>query len=334
MNNIFLIGFIIMLIIKNAFAYLEGSKTSTTYLSSTNNFNYHNITELVVFGDSLSAIHTNFNDMTYTGINNSKGESWTVHLANLNNMTLWNYSVSGACIDKDIVPRKYFTTTFREEYTYFIERMSKGRKYADKWNGSNTLFTFWLGTNDITSLNRTEFPQAFLNQTLDTLGDIFFTNVKGLYDTGARNFLIFNVQSINEIPSSNGSSINFDSDVQNFNEHIQKLSKDFTTKFTDSNIIIYNMMEEIRYIQEHYKDYGFINSNDFWDKKNLTEADIPKYIWIDGLHTTFKTNGIFADDVNKCLLSIDSLDNKNEEGKDESKKEEGNDESKKRKRKR
>jgi len=50
MNNLFLIGFFITLIINNVYAYVEGSKVSTTYLSSTNKFKYSNITELVVFG--------------------------------------------------------------------------------------------------------------------------------------------------------------------------------------------------------------------------------------------------------------------------------------------
>jgi len=307
MNSLFLIGFFgffITLIINNVYAVEEGSKTSTTFLSTTNKFKYSDITQLVVFGDSLSAIHTNVSDMTYTGVNNSKGESWTVHLANLHNMTLWNYSVSGACIDKDIVPRKYFETTFREEYNYFLQNMSKDRKFADRWNGNNTLFTFWLGTNDIINLNRTEYPQTAINPTLSTLVDIFFTNVEGLYVTGARNFLIFNVQSLNELPNAN-KAVNFDDGVKHYNEYMLKLSKDFTTKYTDSNIIVYNMMEEIRYIQNHYKDYGFIGSDDFWYGKNLPEEEVTKYIWADTLHTSCKTNSIFSEDVNKYLISLD-----------------------------
>jgi len=282
--------------------------------------------------DSLSAIQTNFEDMSYIKQIDPQGESWSIHLAGLNNMTLWNYAVSGACIDKDIVPRQYFDTTFREEYKYFLERMSTGRRYANNWNGNNTIFAFWLGTNDISNLNHTVYPQTAINQTLDAMGDIFFTTIKGFYNTGARNFLIFNVQSIDETPGVYalpgvifGVPTNFDADVHHFNEYIQKLSKDFTTKYPDTNIIIYNIMEEIRYIQEHYDDYEFVSSNDFWAGKNLTEADRPKFLWLDGLHTTFKTNSIFAEDINKYLLSLETLD---EENKNESKNEEENDESK------
>jgi len=304
MINIFLIGFFVTLIINNVFAYVEGSKTSTPYLSSTNKFNYRNITELVVFGDSLSAIQTNFEDMSYIKQIDPQGESWSIHLAGLNNMTLWNYAVSGACIDKDIVPRQYFDTTFREEYKYFLERMSTGRRYANNWNGNNTIFAFWLGTNDISNLNHTVYPQTAINQTLDAMGDIFFTTIKGFYNTGARNFLIFNVQSLNELPNAN-KAVNFDDGVKHYNEYMLKLSKDFTTKYTDSNIIVYNMMEEIRYIQNHYKDYGFIGSDDFWYGKNLPEEEVTKYIWADTLHTSCKTNSIFSEDVNKYLISLD-----------------------------
>jgi phospholipase/lecithinase/hemolysin len=319
-----------VLIINNVYAYVEGSKVSTTYLSSTNKFKYSNITELVVFGDSLSAIQTNFEDMSYMRQYNPEGERWSIHLSDLNNMTLWNYSVTGACVDKDIVPRQYFSTTFREEYEYFLERMSAGRMFANNWNGNNTLFAFWLGTNDISNLNHTLFPQTAINQTLETIGDIFFTSVKGLYNTGGRNFLIFNVQSIDETPgvytlpgTVYGVPTNFDADVHHFNEYIQKLSKEFTTKYTDTNIIIYNIMEEIRYIQEHYNDYGFISSTDFWAGKNLTEEAIPNYLWLDGLHSTFKANSIFAEDINKYLISIE---NKDEEENNENKDEEGNNE--------
>eukprot|EP00833_Pecoramyces_ruminatium_P018502 jgi/Orpsp1_1/1192534/evm.model.d7180000094046.1 len=100
MNCLLLFGFIIALTINNAFA-LEGSKTSITYLSSTNKFKYSSLTNLVVFGDSLSSIDTNFFDMSYTGNNLSQGDNWTVQLKDLRNMTLWNFSVAGAVIDPD-----------------------------------------------------------------------------------------------------------------------------------------------------------------------------------------------------------------------------------------
>jgi len=310
MNCLLLFGFIIALTINNAFA-LEGSKTSITYLSSTNKFKYSSLTNLVVFGDSLSSIDTNFFDMSYTGNNLSQGDNWTVQLKDLRNMTLWNFSVAGAVIDPDIVPRSLeFKTTFRDEYRYFLEKMTKGRKFADKWNSDNSLFAFWLGTTDILNLNHTAYPQESINNVLETIVNVYFTSIKGLYDIGARNFLFINVQSIDDMPGNSaaagqGVQTNYDVEVNYFNESLKKHCQEFNTQHPDTNFIVYNMFDEIKHIMDHFQEYNFSSNNDFWSDKGLPQESAEQYLWADGTHTTFKTNNLFVGDINALLASIE-----------------------------
>jgi len=313
MNGFLLFSFIISVAIHNAFA-LEGSKTSITYFSNTKEFNYSKFTELVVFGDSLSSDGTNFFDMSYSGENSSFGDNWPIQLKNLHNMTLWNFSVNGAVIDPDIVPRAIeYKTTFRDEYRYFLEKMTKGRKFADKWNGDNTLFALWLGTNDISNFNHTEYPQPSINNVLETIMDIYFTSIKGLYDVGARNFLFINVQSIDDMPSvyefpgvQPGVQTNFDVMVNYFNESLKNHCQKFNAQHPDTNIIVYNMFDEIKHIMDHFQEYNFSSNNEFWINKGLPQELAEQYIWSDGIHTTFKVNNIFAEDIDSYLKSIET----------------------------
>jgi len=90
----------IFLILANIFAINISKNYFSSFLSNSTNFNYNEIKQLVVFGDSLTDVQTNYTDMTYTGKNRSLGKNWSVYLANFHNATLWNYAVSGSFVDK------------------------------------------------------------------------------------------------------------------------------------------------------------------------------------------------------------------------------------------
>ncbi|ORX83937.1 hypothetical protein BCR32DRAFT_266662 [Anaeromyces robustus] len=289
-------------------ASVEGKKSSITLLSKINPFQYDSITELIVFGDSLSSDDTNFRDMSMKGTNRSLGKNWPIQLTELHNMQLWNFAISGSVIDPDVVPRPDFLYSYRDQCRLYMDRMPKGKIYSNYWTGENTLFAFWLGTNDIMNLNRTLIPPNKINRTLETLNDIFMTSIEDFYITGARNFLFLNVQSIDEIPkyfSEPKLKYDFDLDVDYFNKYFIHQCQNFHDYHIDTNIFIYNIKDEIRYIMDHYKDYNYIGKNFTYDgRKNIENGlnkSIEEFIWTDELHTTYKTNKIFSVDIDELL---------------------------------
>lgn len=72
----------------------------------------------------------------------------------------------------------------------------------------------------------------------------------------------------------------------------------------DTNIIIYNIEVEFKYIINNYKKFNFVNNNDSYTSlisKNL-DIKINYLIWLDDLDSTSKTNEIFAKNINFLIF--------------------------------
>eukprot|EP00833_Pecoramyces_ruminatium_P015495 jgi/Orpsp1_1/1189527/evm.model.d7180000072621.1 len=93
-----LLVFIKFSICKNKF---RGEGSSRIFLSNISKFNYNEIKSLIVFGDSHSSVGTNFTDMTYSGYNRCLGKNWALQLIEINNMTLYDFAISGSPINND-----------------------------------------------------------------------------------------------------------------------------------------------------------------------------------------------------------------------------------------
>lgn len=64
-----------------------------------------------------------------------------------------------------------------------------------------------------------------MNETIDLIIDTFFETLKDIYMTGARNFLLFTIQALNELPRFNKTNINeIKNDCIHFNDHLNKKS--------------------------------------------------------------------------------------------------------------
>lgn len=64
------------------------------------------------------------------------------------------------------------------------------------WRASNTLFSVWIGINDIGN----SFWLSNWDAFSDTLFDAYFALVQKLYDAGGRQFLFVNVPYVNRSP--------------------------------------------------------------------------------------------------------------------------------------
>jgi len=97
-------------------------ESSIILLSNYTKFNYNDSKNLVVFGDSHSAVGTNYTDMSYSYWNHSGGKNWPMYMEEFNkNLKLWNYAKGGSLIDeKLVIIPKYYKIDLKKQYEYFI----------------------------------------------------------------------------------------------------------------------------------------------------------------------------------------------------------------------
>jgi len=302
-----------IIIVKMVMGLSEGCKASEVYMSETESFNFSKIENLIVFGDSLSDVKTNFNDMTYTGVNCALGDNWPLQLINLKEMTLWNFAIGGSVIDKKILPIKSERSSFFIQYDLFKNKLIKDRDiYECNWNSNNSLFIIWFGTNDILYMDRTKYKNNS-NEIIESVINLLFNTLDELYELGGRNFVFFNIHSLYKLPSNHEPYNHIDgNELKNncitFNDCIQDNALKFHNKFNDTNVFVYNVKEEIEYIQNNYKLFNFANADkNYKEEYNKDDTtDINNYIMADNLHFTYKTHEIIAKDINSLLSSNSS----------------------------
>ena len=117
------------------------------------------------------------------------GIMWPVFAAQDGNFSLFPFAKSGATCSNALTPR-VFPSVFGDELPTYFKSLSNGSLGALLPN--ETIYTLWIGTNDVgvgTLLTGQQAPGVTLSDTVTCAVDW----VKSLYRSGARNFIFQNV---------------------------------------------------------------------------------------------------------------------------------------------
>lgn len=136
------------------------------------------IKNLVTFGDSYTDV----------GAPADGGVAWPVYAAGYSNINLFPFARSGATCSNNITSRP-FPSLFESQLPLYFTEKSNGTL---KLESHETLYTLWIGTNDIGGnglLTGHGAPGASLVETTNCAVNW----VKVMYKSGARNFLFQNV---------------------------------------------------------------------------------------------------------------------------------------------
>jgi len=281
----------------------KGSETSTAYLSETNVFNYNNIKDLVVLGDSFSSTGTNYHTMKYSGANVSGGKNWPLQLLKYHKMKLWNFAKVGAVVDFKIVPRRGYKVSFVRQGDIFVDKMSEGKTFGDSWNGNSTLVAYWIGVNDIRCIKRPKDKNV--DEKFDKIIKEIFQTLEKMYNAGAKNFLIINIPPLIRHPfNSRGSYPYYEHDTEYFNNAFLEYSEKIASNHTDANIMVYNAEEQYNYIIDNCEKFQFKDCSHGWKVSKVTS--LKKSLFHDFSHLSYNGNKYLAKDINKYLLSLNN----------------------------
>ena len=280
-----------------------GGNLSELFLSNHTLFNYNEIKNLVVFGDSNSCHHY----------------QWPSHLSRIHKMKLWNFAKSGAVVDLNITYRGPGHGLFdlSKEYTFFYLYMALNLKFS-VLNDKNTLFAIHLGSNDVYDvyLKKSEYkgrPEYIEyvnndkspNENIADIINVMFEQIRKIYSIGGRNFLIFNIPPLDLADVNKVRNKNYKEAITLFNSLLVKESEKLFEEYRDINIIIYNANEEYRYIINNYEEFDFISGTQIYKLcEKLCEISFNKYFWNDHTHITEKGNRIIANSINELLKSL------------------------------
>jgi len=302
MKKTLFFGYILVGLIKIINAYSEGNEASSIYLSKKDSlFDFNSLKNFVIFGDSLSSVDTNYDDMSYTGKNDAKGDNWPILLSKNGDITLWDFAAPGAVVDNFLVPRSEYKISYIIQNQYFMDKMSAGKKFESKWNSNDTLFIYWFGTNDIIYIDHEMYKNS-LSETYDVIVNSLFHTLDKTYSIGARNFMFINELALDKFPKNetfNNQDIKMG--TKKFNEGIETNASDFYKNHKDANVFVYNVNEEFNYILQFYEKFNFTSFNTTYNDNKHENDHINQYIWVDDVHLTSKVHEIISDDIYKLL---------------------------------
>ncbi|KAG8833908.1 hypothetical protein FRC17_009867 [Serendipita sp. 399] len=142
------------------------------------------ISTMVTFGDSYSVQNV--------GSGRIQWQDWVAGYAGV---TLYDYARSGATCSNALTPRIYGGVT-EDELPVYFQQVSNGTIHI---NPDKTVYTIWIGTNDVGAGCLLTGDQAPGVSIVDTTACVM-NWVKTLHQRGAKNFIIQNMVPLYRIP--------------------------------------------------------------------------------------------------------------------------------------
>ncbi|EJD06123.1 carbohydrate esterase family 16 protein [Fomitiporia mediterranea MF3/22] len=137
------------------------------------------IKNIVTFGDSYTQVEQATGD---------GGQAWPVYVADYANLTLFPFARAGAVCSNNLT-FKPFPSIFESQLPLFFTELENGTLHL---NQEETVYTLWIGTNDVGVGALLTGDQTKGVTLVDTVG-CAVNWVKALFEKGARNFIFQNM---------------------------------------------------------------------------------------------------------------------------------------------
>ncbi|KAJ1308796.1 hypothetical protein OPQ81_004486 [Rhizoctonia solani] len=209
---------------------------------------------------------------------------------NTSTLLTYNFAYGGATINATLVP-PYTPTVLSliDQVNIFL-----ANKAVAPWTGSNTLFSVFIGINDIGNSWYQSGDRAAFS---DVLLDGYFGLIKKIYDVGGRNFLFVNVPHVDRSPlmlSQSADSRAAEAVVINgFNSKLAARASAFASANSGVKTWIYDSAAKLNTMLDSPATYGFQDATSYGSASNL--------MWCNDYHVSSGVHDYFAKDVAAVL---------------------------------
>ncbi|KAK0479434.1 hypothetical protein EDD18DRAFT_1364239 [Armillaria luteobubalina] len=263
---------------------------------------------------TLPAIGNPLGNPPYPGWTSSGGQNWVDYATAVDNTSLvltYNLAYGGATISADlVVPFDLTVLSLTDQVNQFLDSYAS-KPSTTPWTGADTLFSVWIGINDI---GNSYYLGGDRDAFSDTLLDAYFalvqqlvlcksysrqrpTNIIHLSNVGARNFLFLNVPPIDRSPlmlaQSDWSQTTEKSVIEGFNTKLTARAASLKANHSDVTTWIWDSNAAFTAILDNPTSYGFEDATTF--------GDSPGLFWINNLHPTSPAHEYFGKDVADVL---------------------------------
>ncbi|KAF9037785.1 hypothetical protein BDZ89DRAFT_1157227 [Hymenopellis radicata] len=279
------------LIALHVFALLSASQAQKSWFSFGDSYTQ---TGFNLTTGPLPSVGNPLGNPTYPGWTSSGGENWidlTTTTYNTSLVFTYNLAYGGATIDANLVaPYTPSVLSLTDQVNDFLQ--SGG--LIPSWSSNNTLFSFWIGIND---LGNSYYLGGDRGVFSDTLLDAYFALIAKLVATGARNFLFINVPPTDRSPLMLGQSTDaqalLKSTIQGFNTKLAARAQALKANSSGVQTWVWDSNAFFTTILDHPTSYGFTNVT--------TYGDSPELFWINDLHPTRYAHKFFAQSIAQQL---------------------------------
>ncbi|KAK8255794.1 hypothetical protein IWZ00DRAFT_139670 [Phyllosticta capitalensis] len=276
------------------------------------------------FGDSYTTIGYNvtktqpspsnpLGNPAFPGLTSSNGPNYVGYLTTKYNASLIqtvDLAFWGATVDDSLIAAyspivKSVKEQVATEFFPYYTTQAKG------WNSQDTLFSVFIGINDVANSYRVKNTSAY-PLVFNEYGQL----VEQLYGAGARNFLFLNVPPVQYSPTTNSlgkSSESLEADaIDEWNKMVTQLADGLRSKHSDTAVFNFDTYSLFRKVQKDPKKYKQTESY-----KNTTgfcplyqggtpamdtlipscEYPVNQYLWLNGLHVTYPMHDLLAEQL-------------------------------------
>ncbi|KAB5594635.1 Exoglucanase 3 [Ceratobasidium theobromae] len=209
---------------------------------------------------------------------------------NTSTLLTYNFAYGGATIDANLVtPYTSTVQSLTDQVNIFLNHTS-----AAPWTSANSLFSVFIGINDIGNSWYQSGDRAAFS---DTLLNAYFALIQKLYNVGARNFLFVNVPHVDRSPlmlaSDQASRTAEAAVIDGFNTKLAARASAYASANSGVKTWVYDSATKINTLLDSPTTYGFQDATSYGDASNL--------MWCNNYHISSGVHDYLAKDVAALL---------------------------------
>ncbi|KAI5478727.1 hypothetical protein MNV49_004652 [Pseudohyphozyma bogoriensis] len=184
---------------------------------------------------------------------NIYSSGWVEFLAEKGDATVLDLAVDGATMNNSVVKGIPYDVVSQVEK---FEQHWSPAPSAVPWKAANTLFTVWVGINDVGVATGKPEPWSFYE---DDLLASYDTLLGRLYKRGARKFLIMSIPPTNRAPflKDRANVKTIKSVIESYNVGLSAMARHIPEKYQGASITFFNTQPLFRTLLDKPRMYGF-----------------------------------------------------------------------------